>query len=470
MKTKLSILFIRCALFVPLALFVLSPFRVSAQHFLVSGNVGIKDVNITETTSFVGTSSDKNGDFQLKVFSEDATLRFTCVGYADTIISLNSNDFHNEEASINFKMRQIIYDLPSAEISASKYFYRSKSGVSIVDISFIDDKTLILENKKSKSELKVIDNEGNSVSNIKFDSLYNEIFVDFFNNYILVGEHYCQQIRFDDDYSIGKVANFSRKDFEEKLRVGVRKFGDCFIFKDKPLIVNNYYARRDHNKSIGYFYINPNDSVVERRQIHRFIDEEGYKAAAALYAEIISLYHAFSDENDDLINLGFWDGNLMSILPEPECSFAVEAPCGWRTRCFVYINQYIKLDAKPLNISVFDKDNILYFVYLDEMKLLSFDKNFNLLSDKIITIGDIGKYFSNIILEDPATQSIYGVFVKDGISYLASLDFENAKFGNLIKASNHIYPNVLKINNNVACCAYFKAEKQYSFIQRTTIK
>lgn len=466
-SSLILLLFILLALF---ALFVLSPSRVSAQNFLVSGNVGIKDVNITENTTFIGTSSDKNGNFQLKVFSEDATLRFTCVGYADTIISLNSNDFHNREASIIFKMRQISYDLPSAEISASKYFYRSKFGVSIVDISFIDDKTLILENKKSKSELKVIDNEGNSVSNIKFDSLYNEIFVDFFSNYILVGEHYCQQIRFDEDYSIEKVANFSRKDFEEKLRVGVRKFNDCFVFKDKPLIVNNIYARRDHNKSIGYFYINPNDSVVERHQIHRFIDEEGYKAAAALFAEIISLYHAFSDENEDLINLGLWDGNLMRILPEPECSFAVEAPCGWRTRCFVYINQYIKLDAKPLNISVFDKDNILYFVYLDEMKLLSFDDNFNLLSEKDIESGANAKYFTNTIIEDCATADIYGVFVKDGISFLASLDLETAKFEHLTKVSNFIYPNVLKINNNIAYCAYFNAEKQYSFIQRTTIK
>lgn len=437
-----------------------------SQITLVSGNVAAPDVNITETTTFIGTSSDKNGNFQLKIFSEDVTLCFTCIGYADTIISLNSNDFHNGEASINFKMRQISYDLPSAEISASKYFYRSKSGVIIMDISFIDDKTLILENKKSKSELKVIDNEGNNISNIKFDSLYNEIFIDFFSNFILVGEHYCQQIRFDDDYFIEKVANFSRKDFEEKLRVGVRKFGDCFIFKDKTLIINNIYARRDHNKSIGYFYINPNDSVVERHQIHRFVDEEGYKAAAALYAEIISLYHAFSDENDDLIKLGFWDGNLMSIMPEPECSFAIEAPCGWRTRCFVYINQYIKLDAKPLNISVFDKDNILYFIYLDEMKLLSFDGNFNLLSEKTITIGDNAKYFINNILEDKVSNSIYGVFVKDGISYLSSLDLNNASFYNFKKASNYIYPNLLKINDNISYCVYFNTEKQYSFIQR----
>ena len=451
---------------VPLALLVLSPIAATAQNYVISGNVAAKDVNITETTTFIGTSSDKNGNFQLKIFSEDVTLCFTCVGYADTIISLNSNDFHNGEASINFKMRQISYDLPSAEISASKYFYRSKSGVTIVDISFIDDKTLILENKKSKSELKVIDNEGNNVSNIKFDSLYNEIFIDFFSNFILVGEHYCQQIRFDDDYFIEKVANFSRKDFEEKLRVGVRKFGDCFIFKDKTLIINNIYARRDHNKSIGYFYINPNDSVVERHQIHRFVDEEGYKAAAALYAEIISLYHAFSDENDDLIKLGFWDGNLMSIMPEPECSFAIEAPCGWRTRCFVYINQYIKLDAKPLNISVFDKDNILYFIYLDEMKLLSFDGNFNLLSEKTITIGDNAKYFINNILEDRVSNSIYGVFVKDGISYLSSLDLNNASFYNFKKASNYIYPNLLKINDNISYCVYFNTEKQYSFIQR----
>ncbi len=451
---------------VPLALLVLSPIAATAQNYVISGNVAAKDVNITETTTFIGTSSDKNGNFQLKIFSEDVTLCFTCVGYADTIISLNSNDFHNGEASINFKMRQISYDLPSAEISASKYFYRSKSGVIIMDISFIDDKTLILENKKSKSELKVIDNEGNNISNIKFDSLYNEIFIDFFSNFILVGEHYCQQIRFDDDYFIEKVANFSRKDFEEKLRVGVRKFGDCFVFKDKPLIINNYYARRDHNKSIGYFYINPNDSVVERHQIHRFVDEEGYKAAAALYAEIISLYHAFSDENDDLIKLGFWDGNLMSIMPEPECSFAIEAPCGWRTRCFVYINQYIKLDAKPLNISVFDKDNILYFIYLDEMKLLSFDGNFNLLSEKTITIGDNAKYFINNILEDKVSNSIYGVFVKDGISYLSSLDLNNASFYNFKKASNYIYPNLLKINDNISYCVYFNTEKQYSFIQR----
>lgn len=449
-----------------LIIFILNNIICNSQITVIYGNIGAPDVNIQETTSLIGTSSDKNGDFELKVYTENATLHFSCVGYADTIISLNSNYFHNGEALINFKMRQINYDLPIVEISASKHFYQTKSGVTITDISFINDKTLVLENKKSKSVLNIIDNNGDKVNYVRYDSLYNEIFVDFFSNYILVGEHYCQQIRFDDDYSIEKVAVFSRKDFEEKLRVGVRKFGDCFIFKDKPLIVNNIYARRDHNKSIGYFYINPNDSVIEGHQIHRFIDEEGYKAAAALFAEIISLYHAFSDEDDDLINLGFWDGNLMSILPEPECSFSVEAPCGWRTRCFVYINQYIKLDAKPLNIIVFDKDNVLYFVYLDEMKLLSFDENFNLLSEKTITHGDNAKYFTSNILEDKFSKSIYGVFVKDGISYLSSLDLDNASFGNLKKASDFIYPNVLKINDNIVYCAYFNAEKRYSFIQR----
>ncbi len=108
----------------------------------------------------------------------------------------------------------------------------------------------------------------------------------------------------------------------------------------------------------------------------------------------------------------------------------------------------------------------LGFIYLDEMKLLSFDKNFNLLSEKTITIGDNAKYFINNILEDKVSNSIYGVFVKDGISYLSSLDLNNASFYNFKKASNYIYPNLLKINDNISYCVYFNTEKQYSFIQR----
>jgi len=446
-----------------LIVFLLNNIICYSQITVIYGNVAAPDVNIQEITTLVGTSSDKNGDFKLKVYTEDVTLHFSCIGYADTIISLNSNDFHNGEALIGFKMRQISYDLPTAEISASKHFYQTKSGVNIADISFIDDKILVLENKKSKSKLIIIDNYGDKINYIRFDSLYNEIYIDFFNNYILVGDNFCQQIHFDTCYTVQNVANFSRKDFEEKLRIGVRKFGDSFIFKDKPLIINNNYVRRDHNKSVGYFYINPNDSVVERKQICRFVDEEGYKNAAALFAEIISLYHAFTEEHEDLIKLGFWDGNLMSILPQPCGPYNSEEPCGWQTRCFVKINQYIKLDAKQLNINVFDKDSTLYFIYLDEMKLLSFDKNFNKIAELPITINT-DKKFQNTIIEDHASNQIYGIFVNDGIYYLANLNLQNATFENPVKASNKIYPNILKINNNKIYTSYFNAEKQLGFI------
>ena len=153
----------------------------------------------------------------------------------------------------------------------------------------------------------------------------------------------------------------------------------------------------------------------------------------------------------------------MSILPQPCGPYNSEEPCGWQTRCFVKINQYIKLDAKQLNINVFDKDSTLYFIYLDEMKLLSFDKNFNKIAELPITINT-DKKFQNTIIEDHASNQIYGIFVNDGIYYLANLNIQNATFENPVKASNKIYPNILKINNNKIYTSYFNAEKQLGFI------
>lgn len=136
----------------------------NAQEVLkVFGNVGVENVNIQIINTQYGTSSDKNGDYSLNVFKTDdnSILLYSCVGYSDTIVMITPDMFLSDSVEISFRMRHVDYDLPAAEITATRDFYRSRSGNAIVDISFYDDKILILENRKSKSELYILNDNGN---------------------------------------------------------------------------------------------------------------------------------------------------------------------------------------------------------------------------------------------------------------------------------------------------------------------
>lgn len=109
----------------------------------------------------------------------------------------------------------------------------------------------------------------------------------------------------------------------------------------------------------------------------------------------------------------------------------------------IFVARYKKLTMKKLILIVFLLNNIICY------------------SQITVIYGNVAAPDVNI----QETTTLVGTSsVNDGIYYLANLNIQNATFENPVKASNKIYPNILKINNNKIYTSYFNAEKQLGFI------
>jgi len=443
-----------------LFLLLIASFCVAQNHVKVYGNVGVENVNISVLNTGYGTSSDKNGDYRLIVFKLDSivNLSFTCVGYYDTIVAITPKMFAADSVGISFKMKKIIYNLPEATLTATNDFYRSRHNSAIVDISFVNDKVLVLENCKDKTELRVLDGEGNEIEEIKYDSVYKEIFIDCFGNHILLGDNVCLQVYLNENNRVGTVTMFSRQIFKNKLQNALFEFSNAYIFRDRTFEKFDYYVHNDHNQSQGYFYIKKQDTTHEKRMIVKFFNLEAMKTCQSYLAEIIATYNAAVPPHENVVALGFWDGNLIELLLDnsPKLTRLI----GW----------YASIEAAKLNTTVVKTDTTLYFIDLDRYEIVEVDTAFNITNRRPLQIQSGEKRFKNQFITDDATGKSYGVFQKDGVYYVGLFDVQNGSVSMTTRASNYIYPRVLKINNGYAYGVYFDADKHRWFVNRVKIE
>lgn len=145
--------------FLPFAAFAQTPMKIY-------GNLGLENVNISVLNTQYGTSTDARGNYSLLLFAKDKSvdLLYSSIGYCDTVVSLIPRQLHQDSLNVSFRMREKEYDLPEAGVVANRDFYRTERGRRIADIAFADDRILVLENRKDKSNLMVLNAEGETVS------------------------------------------------------------------------------------------------------------------------------------------------------------------------------------------------------------------------------------------------------------------------------------------------------------------
>ena len=131
---------------------------MSAQQdfSVVTGNVAAQSVNIKVIDTNYGTSSDNNGNFSLVLPKTDRQigLLFSCVGYQDTLVSLVPQQ---DTIFIHFKMRETVYMLEAASVTAERITkYRDYTYV-MVDFEIVNDKFYILQREnKSLKDFRVL--------------------------------------------------------------------------------------------------------------------------------------------------------------------------------------------------------------------------------------------------------------------------------------------------------------------------
>ena len=434
--------------------------NLQAQTTKVHGNLGMENVNISVINTQYGTSSDAKGRYELPIYDRTkmVNLFYSCIGYQDTIVQITPSQLQNDSINISFRMRKQDYNLQEVGITASRDFYRSKRGRNITDLAFLNGNIYLLENKPKASSVVVLDLEGTEKARADYDKLYEKLYIDAFNDVVLVGQDSCLQIYLNEQDSIMSISVFSRELYREKLLRIVCEFNDAYIIKTAVHDKGLYWLKYNHGKSQDFEYILKNDPKKKPHPLCSFLDTIGFMGCQSQWMAIQMEYHQVVAENDgiDLLNEGIWDGYMISLGENGSLLFKIQWYCAIAAK-----KEYCIL---PLNFKDF-----LQFVDADNHQIVEINKNFEIASRRILKVTSGEKYFKNEFLKDEATGKAYGLFIRDGVNYLGLYDTSQGTVGMGQKASKVAYPRAFNVYGGYAYSVSFDRSRNQGVINRVII-
>ena len=386
-------------------------FSLFAQNkTIIYGNLGVENVNISIVNTPYGTSTNAKGHYELPIYdrTEAVNLYYSCIGYQDTVVSLTPRQLQRDSINISFKMRKMHYDLQEVGVTAYSDFYRSGTNRNIADMAFLDGKIYLLENRPKTSTMVVLDTDGVEQARKDYDQLFEKLYIDAFNDLILVGQDSCLQIYLDEK-NIQPISTFSRELYRDKLLKIVCEFNGAYIIKTMVHDKGLYWLKYNHGKSQDFGYVLKDDPTKEMHYLCSFLDTLGYMACQSQWMSIQNEYHqVVAEENGiDLINEGTWDGNLVRLAENSSLLGKIQ----W----------YCSIMAKQeYNIIPLIFNNTLHFVDLDNREIVEIDPDFKVAKRQPLEITSGEKYFKNEFLKDQATGKTYGLLWTMGCTTSAS--------------------------------------------------
>lgn len=431
-----------------------------SQKTVIQGQLGVENVNISVLNTQYGTSTDSKGHYELLLFdkSQQIHLYYSCIGYQDTIVSLMPTQLQRDTLNISFKMRKTNYNLQEVGVTASRDFYRTGHNRHIADIAFWDNKMVVLENKTKTSSLHVLDLEGSELASADYDVLYESLFIDAFDDLILLNQDSCLQVYVDENEQLLSVSTFSRDLYRDGLARILFEFNGAYILKSRVHDQGVYYYKYNHGKSQDYLYVLKDDPAKEQHPLYSFLDTVGYLICQQALNSIISEYHQQVREQEgiDVIDLGIWDGYLVTLAQTPGMIAQVQSYCHFL--------------AKEYHILPLKFNDFLQFIDLDTRRIVEINKEFQVAATRELKILSGEDYFQREFLPDEATGKTYGLFIKDGVNYLGLYD---TKKGTVImgqKASKGSYPRAIKVHGGYAYSVFYDKGRNQGFISRVKIE
>lgn len=248
-----------CIEFVIVCMCNLLLIQVNAQQVdtYLYGNVHTANVNIKVIHTNYGTSSDNNGNFSLILpkTNRQLGLLFSCVGYQDTLVNLVPQQ---DTIFISFKMRETIYMLEAASVTAERITkYRDYEYV-IVDFEIVNDKFYILQREnKSLKDFRIL------VTNMVFEPLDTMSLPDRIKptNILLDAANQCQILGQDTVYQIVEYFDKTFYGFPVEKSHYLDVMQKCIFMTENYVYFRNV---KSHGYSIEYYRVNPIKGTREK--------------------------------------------------------------------------------------------------------------------------------------------------------------------------------------------------------------
>ena len=330
--------------------------------------------------TFVLTVTDKSilkishPEFETKVFSVQKTEPL------DTIV-------------LNFKLTRKVQLIPEVIVTSERLrTVTDQTNTNVVDYLPFDDFVLVVKTSKSGRMLSV---EGIDTTLREFDLgkiKARKIVKDCYGNVHLLSKDSSYQIWMDS--TLHFVSSSSIEQYNRLLQPCVANFSETNVFEN--------FTKRNRKYTV---------TAIEKKTKakHHFFhlhDEVGESVARSYYWSIISYYFQHIPEHKNMIVLGVWNGDLLSLnYSDPEFDQMII----W----------YLKIRAVKLNIQTFQDGN----------RLLVFDQ----FSDSIRIFDDQNKKLRELpydfakganvfpVIQDRYTGIFYDLSISNGVYTVTSI-------------------------------------------------
>lgn len=239
----------------------------TAQHkTVVYGDLGVSNVNISILNTRNGTSTDAKGHYSLPLYDQSKTVRlyYSCIGYQDTIISLEPEQLRHNSVNISFKMRPVNYALKEVTINENKpeiAIHEKMASLVTYEINEMGIYLIAYQNSGNALVHLSLDLDTLSILPIarKFDRLYKDVF----------GQIHLMS--YDSTYQIGhRQLGNTYLDAELFYGMKIKEFyyimGDNAAVTDSVFVIGTYSGSACSGQELYYHYFkrgNPNGHLLE---------------------------------------------------------------------------------------------------------------------------------------------------------------------------------------------------------------
>jgi|GEM_PF-6977267 len=351
--------------------------------------------------------SDRNGYFNIKFPSEinKGRLIIRALGYEtiDTLINLNTKDTY-----FNFKLETKAFYLKEVEINPEITVFDKKNW-TIHDYVIQDNKIIILYSWFKKRKLGVYNLNGETLQSYDVENSFKQLKKSHLNTILLLGNKEFIEVVFTDGV-LKEIGKNSMSFYHELLETCIAEIGDELLYKNYSI----------HNKRLEYYLLSDQKNV---KILYEVFDEAGAIVSQSYYNEIIGTYHAQVLAEENLIELGVWNGDLMKLA------------VNWSL--FKLISQFLHLELKEVNANEFVSHDSLYVLDYIKEEIIQID-----LLNPRLEINNLEGFDwrsdEDVIVKDQITDDIFFVNEKNAL-----LEFKKSK-----KGPEFVYKKQMKLNGS----------------------
>jgi len=418
------------------------------------GSHSIPNVNVWIADTEYGTSTNSKGDYYLPVFTQklEINLRITSIGYQDTIILINLRQTTNDSIQVDVKLKEEYYRLDEVVVVAKSHFF-NKEGYNISDIEFLENEVVILVSNSKASKYFIVDFNTNVLHEQELTEKYTEIYKDCFGNLELVSKETCIQFLYNNhDTSIYTLGQFPYFDFEQKLKPCLYDHYDHLLFESTVENEGDYIVDQFHHKKADFFYVDKQDPEKRQVQLVSFFDNEAYLVAQSIYQEIIARYNLTTPVNENIFEVGIWDGNILRLLNnDPEL--------------FNLISWYQNIESRPIQVDVFRQNNMLLFFDFVNYRILKYGQKMELIDT--ISVQKFKNNYNRLecLIQDKQTEYIYGISKKGGFYQVHLINMANGSISPPQYSMPVRFAELISIHRNSIFAAYYDHQKKEGIIK-----